>query len=303
MAAPHGDRRRRPVQVEPTERHAGRGQGGAPLPRQHRLEDLDRPRSDPRAAARRLAARRSRDVRAPGVVDAEERRGGDDRLRCRSRSRAARPSSSGSSSSPRRCPMAGPAHRARAPVGWTGDTGSVAVTIPAGTPLGDYQIGVEASNQGRTDETVVRGEGRRGRPHGVRSQGRPAVRRGDRCTANLPVLIQWPAATDPTSGDRRIPVGGQRQRRRVPRDHEPPRLHARDRQKPGLQRRRTGSGCAPRTRPATGVRGSSGRSSGWHPSTIAAAPSFEMAHGPGSRRATPGLGPSRAPRRPAPRCR
>ena len=58
MAAPTVDRRGRALQVEPPEGDAGRGPRGPPLPRQPELEDLDRPRPEPRAAARRLADRR-----------------------------------------------------------------------------------------------------------------------------------------------------------------------------------------------------------------------------------------------------
>ncbi len=55
-------RRGRSLQVEPPERHPGRGPRGPPLPRQSRLEDLDRPRQHARAAARRVADRPARDV-------------------------------------------------------------------------------------------------------------------------------------------------------------------------------------------------------------------------------------------------
>ncbi len=83
--------------------------------------------------------------------------------------------------------------------GWTDDTGSVAVTIPAGTPLGDYQVGVEASNQGRTDETVVPVKVVEDDPTAFAPKAVPQSGAAIG-PANLPVLIQWPAATDPTSG-------------------------------------------------------------------------------------------------------
>ena len=67
---PDRDRRRGAVQVQSTERDPGRGPRGAALPRQPQLEGLDRPGSDPRAAARRVAHRAARDIRPdPGLLD------------------------------------------------------------------------------------------------------------------------------------------------------------------------------------------------------------------------------------------
>ena len=53
---PRGDRRGRALQGEPADGDPDRGQGGAPVPRHARLEDLDRPGHPPREAARRLEA-------------------------------------------------------------------------------------------------------------------------------------------------------------------------------------------------------------------------------------------------------
>ena len=35
-------------------------------------------------------------------------------------------------------------------MGWTANKASIAYSVPAGTPLGDYQIEVQGTNQGRT---------------------------------------------------------------------------------------------------------------------------------------------------------
>ena len=73
---PDRRRRRGALQVEPPERDPGRGPRGTPLPRQPELEGLDRPGSDPRAAARRVPHRPARDVRPdPGRSRPPDRRG------------------------------------------------------------------------------------------------------------------------------------------------------------------------------------------------------------------------------------
>ena len=52
-------------------------------------------------------------------------------------------------------------------MGWTRERGSPArSTIPAGTPLGHYEIGVQGTNQGRTATSDHRRRGRRGRSDG-----------------------------------------------------------------------------------------------------------------------------------------
>ena len=99
MAAPHVTGAVALVKASRPYADPGRGQGGAPVPRHPRLEDLDRPGLDPREAARRLAARPARRLRRsrprrPAAVGRGRRRGrGPGHAR-----RAARPSSSGSSS-------------------------------------------------------------------------------------------------------------------------------------------------------------------------------------------------------------
>ena len=104
MAAPTVDRRGRALQGEPPEGDAGRGPRVAPLPRQPELEDLHRPGSDPRAAARRVEDRAARDVRPePGPIRRVTVRRAASRSTSRSRSPAARPSSSGSGCRSRRC--------------------------------------------------------------------------------------------------------------------------------------------------------------------------------------------------------
>jgi subtilisin family serine protease len=82
--------------------------------------------------------------------------------------------------------------------GWTANASSLAINIPAGTPLGEYEIGVQATNQGRTQTTVI-----------------PVQVVEDTPTASAPVTsmifgewlgldavrvrVSWPKATDPSS--------------------------------------------------------------------------------------------------------
>ena len=73
--------------------------------------------------------------------------------RCRSRSRspAARRSSSVSGCRSRALPPAGPAPPVPSSLmGWTATAARVSVTVPKGTPAGHLQIGVRGTNQGRT---------------------------------------------------------------------------------------------------------------------------------------------------------
>ena len=83
-------------------------------------------------------------------------------------------------------------------LGWTADTGNLTINVPAGTPLGTYEIGVQASNQGRIQTTtipiqVVEDDPTASAPFVSlifgESMNRPNVR----------IRLTWPAATDPTS--------------------------------------------------------------------------------------------------------
>ncbi len=147
-----GHRRGRALQVEPPERDPGRGQGGAPVPRHLRLEDLDRPGLVPREAARRLAARAARDVRPRHLGARLHEPVGRGRRRSRSRSTAAARSSSGSASTSRRCRPAGPPRSGPSSLlGWTADAHddrrrrARTRSRPAPTTSGS-----SATNQGRT---------------------------------------------------------------------------------------------------------------------------------------------------------
>jgi hypothetical protein len=83
-------------------------------------------------------------------------------------------------------------------LGWTANTGRLSVVVPQDTPLGRYDIGVQATNQGRTTTTTVSVEV----VQDVPTAGAPTasllsgVKMGQ--TA-LTVRVAWPAATDPTS--------------------------------------------------------------------------------------------------------
>jgi len=83
-------------------------------------------------------------------------------------------------------------------MGWTADAGSMSITIPAGTPLGTYDVALLATNQGRHQTLtvpvqVVTDDPTASPPATVPQFGAavgPTV---------LPVRIGWKAATDPTS--------------------------------------------------------------------------------------------------------
>jgi subtilisin len=84
------------------------------------------------------------------------------------------------------------------PYGWTGNSGSVSVVVPKGTPQGAYEIGVQGTNQGRTMTISVSVNVVEDNP-----TARPPVasmvagwRMG---TSSLMMRVSWPAATDPSS--------------------------------------------------------------------------------------------------------
>ena len=83
-------------------------------------------------------------------------------------------------------------------MGWTANTTSLQVTIPASTPHGEYDLRVVATNQGRTDSVVV--------PFTIVNDDPTAlppvasIKTGVRLgTSAAYVRIAWPAATDPSS--------------------------------------------------------------------------------------------------------
>jgi len=87
-------------------------------------------------------------------------------------------------------------------MGWTADSGAMSLTIPAGTPLGTYDVELLATNQGRhrtltVPVQVVTDDPTASAPTTV---PQPGVAVGPTI---LPVWIRWNAATDPTS-----PVAG-----------------------------------------------------------------------------------------------
>ncbi len=83
-------------------------------------------------------------------------------------------------------------------IGWTANKASVAVTVPAGTPVGTYEIGVKGTNEGRTVTGKVAVEVVQDLPTARRPVAwiAPSLRAG---LTSAGVTVSWPAATDPTS--------------------------------------------------------------------------------------------------------
>ena len=221
---PDGRRRGRALQGEPPEGDAGRGPRGAALPRQPELEDLHRPRFDPRAAARRVEDRAARDLRPePGPVRPSPRKAAS-RPRSRSPSPAARPSSSGSSCRSRRCPS-----------GWTG------TLVPdqrasAGRPTSADHLGRRAQGHARRHVPHRRpghepgpdrhaqhpGQRRRGRPDrpatghlaGLRRRRWAGPRSRSACHGRRPPIRPARSPATRSSGARTAAPGPPRSRRR-----------------------------------------------------------------------------------------
>ena len=218
-----------------------------------------RPRPVPRAAARRVAHRRARDVRLrAGRRPRGTRRGRHDR-RGPGQDRPQRDaSSSGSRSRSRRCRPAG-----RGPLGRPSLHGLERATRATSrsssrsdTPIGRYEIGVRATNQGRTADTrsCRSTSSRTSRPHRRRSSRSP--RAGRWAVADSRVDVTWPAGHRPVERDRRLRAADQRRRRRV-RTRRVARSAAERSAATSLRYDTpTGSGSGRRTRPATGARGS-----------------------------------------------
>ena len=203
---PRGHRRGRALQGEPPERDAGRGQGGAPLPGQPQLEDLDRPRPvhEPLLDVSRIGDARRRSTSARPPTAATDRRGRHDGL------------DPGHARPQRDVLRAGPAvdhvaarrldgvRRPSSLMGWTANSGRLSVTIPAGTPLGRLpDRGPGARTRAEPDDGRSR-RGRRGRPD-RRSRRSPLVseRRG-RDDVTPRVRVAWPAGHGSVERDRRL---------------------------------------------------------------------------------------------------
>ena len=87
-------------------------------------------------------------------------------------------------------------------MGWTASVGQVTLTIPRGTPLGTYDIGIEGTNQGRTVDvtvavTVVQDDPTATPPTTSLATGSKLG------LASAAINVGWAPATDPTS-----PIGG-----------------------------------------------------------------------------------------------
>jgi hypothetical protein len=94
-------------------------------------------------------------------------------------------------------------------MGWTANNGTMSITIPAGTPLGAYDIELQATNQGRTRTLtvpiqVVRTTRRHPRPPPCRSRAWRSVRRS--CRADR--LERGDRSDEP---DRRLPGRDERE--------------------------------------------------------------------------------------------
>ena len=144
------------LQGEPPERDAGRGPRGAPLPRQPRT---GRPRPTPtRSTSRSSTCRgsatsgRSTSRRAR---DGATGRGRHDGVRPGRTSSGARRSSSGSGSRSRRCPTAGPRRTGEPASAGPRTAGVCRSRSRRARHSGAYEIGVKATNQGRTATTTV----------------------------------------------------------------------------------------------------------------------------------------------------
>ena len=83
-------------------------------------------------------------------------------------------------------------------LGWSADTGRISIVVPRDTPLGRYEIGLQATNQGRTMTTTLSVDVVTDLPtaQGPVTSLKYGVKMGG--TA-LTVRVAWLAATDPTS--------------------------------------------------------------------------------------------------------
>ena len=132
------------------------------------------------------------------------------RPRSRSRSRAARRSSSGSASSHDRFPPAGAPRSPRRAcrLDRRRDRRS-SLTVPSGTPQGTYHCrrrpATRAGSRRRPSTVEVSSDD----PTATAADDPPVARHRRRDASSGPTRarrVHWPAATDPSSGDRRLPA-------------------------------------------------------------------------------------------------
>ena len=175
---PGGDRRGRPLQVEPPERDAGRGQGGAPVPRHLDWKTSTDPDSVPREAPRRLEARAARDVQPRHRVGARSRRRPAARLAVPvTLTRSARSSSASASRSPRAIRLDGDA--SRPPASSAGPRTRRSITVHAPDPIPRRHVSHRdlghqpwaARNRHRHRRRRERQADREGRRRGIRRTG------------------------------------------------------------------------------------------------------------------------------------
>jgi subtilisin len=88
--------------------------------------------------------------------------------------------------------------------GWTANTTTLSVKVPAGLPAGRYHIGVTATNQGRVKTTTVAIDVTNDAPTATAPTARPVngsvvAVNGDRVPTGVTMRVSWPAATDPSS--------------------------------------------------------------------------------------------------------
>jgi subtilisin len=82
-------------------------------------------------------------------------------------------------------------------MGWTANAATLSVSVPKGTAPGPYTIDVQGTNQGRTLKTTLTVNVVQDLP-----TARPPIMTlmmGELGWRSIRVLVQWPAATDPTS--------------------------------------------------------------------------------------------------------
>ena len=84
-------------------------------------------------------------------------------------------------------------------LGWTANAGRLSVVVPADAPLGSYEIGVKATNQGRTTMTTLAVEVVDDDPTASAPTGTAMLSGVTMGRTAMYLRVTWPAATDPTS--------------------------------------------------------------------------------------------------------
>ena len=156
MAAPAVTGAVGPLQGQPPEGHAGRGQGSPAVPRQPQLEDVHRPGLVPRAAPRRVEARSARDLlaRRPGRRHrARDRRGRLRRDHDQPQLDVLRASQAVRGPDPGRVDRA--RSTARACLGGRRKSARLNVTAPPSVAAGTYEFTITGTNQGRSASIVA----------------------------------------------------------------------------------------------------------------------------------------------------